>query len=178
MTNPRSGFTGQQLDTGTWRDIDTGVNPFWGEPEEMFNDRGVLNEPITTRMEGPWGVPYWDGLEDPTAPTGLPAESPNPTYPDESVGGRQGPGAYQAAFRTLGPVRAWGHEPSGGIWGDQSIGRIMRFPANIPERYDVDGVRVGDFRDELAGAIAANNAPVVSDADVYNELVYFPMGGV
>ena len=168
-----AGYAGQQQDTGTWRDLDTGQNPFWAEPEEMLNDRGFPDVPITTRVEGPWGIPWWDGLEDPTSPTGLPGESPNPTHPDESVGGRMGPGAYTAAFRTLGPVRAWGHEPSGGPTGDQAIGRIMRFPANIPERWDPNGVQSIDYRDSLAAAIFANNAPVVTDADVTDHLVYW-----
>lgn len=169
------GYAGQQQGSGTWRDLATGQDPYWSDPEEMLNDRGiVIDEPIVTRLEGPYGLPYWEGLDDPTAPTGLTGESPNPSYPNESVGGRMGPGGYEGAYRTSGPVQAWGHEPSGGLYGDQAIGRIMRFPANIPERYDVNGVSAGiDYRDQLAAAMLANTAPVVTDSDVTNELVYF-----
>ena len=164
----------QFADNGVWRDLVTGVDPFWADPDEMMNDRGIVDEPIETRVEGPYGLPWYEGLEDPSSPTGLRGQSPEPTYPDESVGARMGPGAYEGAYRTHGTVRAWGHEPSGGVWGDQAIGRIMRFPANIPERWDPNGVQNIDYRDALAAAIAANNAPVLTDAGVVSELVYLP----
>lgn len=164
-------------DTGTWRDIATGVNPEWGDPTEANGATDgitIPGEPIYTRLEGPWGAPWWEGLEDPTSPTGLPAESPNPTYPNESVGALPLAGAYEPAVRTHGPVRAWGHEASGGLYGDQSIGRIMRFPANIPERYDPNGIWNIDYKDELAATLAANQAPMISDAEVTTNLTQWP----
>jgi hypothetical protein len=82
-----------------------------------------------------------------------------------------GPGDYRGEYRTQGPVQAWGLEPSGGLLGNQAIGRVMRFPVNVPERYDANGVNVGDYRDLLAGAIAANNAPTFTDANVIEDLV-------
>jgi hypothetical protein len=167
-----------QYDIGTFRDLETGVDPAWGEPENAKADLGdgsLPGSPINTRLEGPWGIPWWEGLEDPTSPSGLAfTESPNPTYPNESVGAEPLPGAYDGAYRTVGPVQAWGHEPSGGLWGDQALGRIMRFPANIPERYDDQGVWSGDWRDDLAASVAANDAPLVTDGDITTSLLQWP----
>jgi hypothetical protein len=51
------------------------------------------------------------------------------------------------------------------------MGRIMRFPANIPERYDANGVNVGDYRDLLAQTLAANSLPNFTDTEVLTNLV-------
>lgn len=164
---------------GTWRDLNTGVNPAWGFPEDAdgaLDQAGTPAEPVHTRLEGPWGLPWWDGLEDPNwqwDELGLVA-SPDPTYPREDIGAAPIVGAYEPAVRTRGPVYKWSHEPSGGIYGDQSIGRIMRFPANIPERYDQNGVWNLDYRDELAGSIAANESPMVSEAEYTTSLLLWP----
>lgn len=170
-----------QADTGVWRDLNTGVDPNWGDPENAdgaLDSAGDPGEPISTRLDGPWGLPWWEGLEDPTSPTGLPfTESPNPTYPNESVGASAISGAYEGAYRTHGPVYAWGLEPSGGLTGDQAIGRIMRFPANIPDRYDPDGVWNVDYMDELAAAIAANDQPIITDAQTTTSLLLWPNVG-
>lgn len=180
MTYPILGYE----DTGTWRDLYTGTDPNFGDPENAdgaLDAAGTPSEPIATRLDGPWGLPYWEGLEDPSSPTGLPfTESPNPSLPNVSVGAEPISGAYEGAFRTHGPVTAWGYEPSGGLWGDQAYGRIMRFPANIPDRYDANGVFVGDYRDELAAAIASNDMPDISDSEVTTMLVNWPhaAGGV
>lgn len=169
------------MGNGTWRDLNTGVNPNWGDPENAdgaTDQAGDPGAPITTRLEGPYGLPWWEGLEDPDSPIGLPfPESPNPTYANESVGASPISGAYDGAYRTHGPVVAWGHEPSGGIWGDQAIGRIMRFPANIPERYDRNGVWNLDYRDELAASIAANQQPLITDAETTTNLLLWPNVG-
>jgi hypothetical protein len=168
-------------DTGTWRDLATGVDPNWGDPENAdgaLDAAGTPPEPIYTRLEGPWGIPWWDGIEDPTSPTGLPfPESPNPSYPNESVGAAPLPGAYEPAFRTHGPIMQWGHEPSGGLYGDQAIGRIQRFPANIPDRYDPNGIWNIDYRDELAATIAANEQPLITDAETTTNLIQWPNVG-
>lgn len=165
-------------DTGVWRDLATGVDPTWAWPEDAdgaTDKAGDPGSPVYTRIEGPYGLPWWEGLEDPTSPIGLPfTESPNPSYPDQSVGAKELPGAYEPAVRTHGPVVAWGHEPSGGLYGDQSIGRIMRFPANIPDRYDRNGVWNLDYRDELAASIANNNAPIITDAETTTDLLQWP----
>lgn len=165
-------------DTGTWRDIVTGVDPNWGDPENAdgaLDSAGTPAEPIHTRLEGPWGAPWWEGLEDPESPTGLPfTESPNPSYPNESVGASPIAGAYEPAYRTHGSVYEWGHEPSGGLYGDQAIGRIMRFPANVPDRYDPYGVWNIDYMDELAATMYANGAPLVTDSEVTTQLINFP----
>lgn len=168
-------------DTGVWRDLATGVDPMWGNPQDAdgaLDAAGTPPEPIHTRLDGPWGLPWWDGLEDPTSPTGLPfRESPNPSYPDESIGAKPLPGAYEPAVRTVGPVRAFGHEPSGGLSGDQAVGRIMRFPANIPDRYDPNGVWNLDYRDELAASIAANESPLITEAEATTSLLLWPNVG-
>lgn len=164
---------------GTWRDITTGVDPVWGDPtlaDGAIDQPGDPGEPVTTRLEGPWGTPWFDGQENPFVLTGLMA-SPDMSMPDEAVGAQPIVGAYEAAFRTHGSVRAWGTEPSGGLGGDQAIGRIMRFPANIPDRYDADGVWNLDYRDELAGTIAANDAPDITDAQVTTSLLLWPNVG-
>jgi hypothetical protein len=163
-------------DTGVWRDIATGVNPEWATPEwadAALDDPGDPGAPVNTRLDGPWGVPWWDGLEDPTAPTGLFA-SPDVQYPNEAVGASPIVGAYEPAVRTSGPVVGWSHEPSGGLGGDQAIGRIMRFPANIPDRYDPSGVWNVDYRDELASVIALNGQGVVTDSEVTTSLLLYP----
>lgn len=164
-------------DTGTWRDLHVGVNPAYGDPEAAKADlaEGVIpGAPIDTRIDTT-GLPWWEGLEDPTSPTGLPfTESPNPTYPNESVGARPLAGAYEPAFRTHGPVYRWGHEVSGGVTGDQAIGRIMRFPANIPERYDLNGVKFIDYKDELAASALASNGPYITDTEVTTNLIQWP----
>jgi hypothetical protein len=65
--------------------------------------------------------------------------------------------------------------PAGIQMGDQMVGRIMRFPANIPDRYDRDGVYTGnDYRDELAALIATGDVPMKSDAEVTTNLVLWP----
>lgn len=161
---------------GGWQDLNTGTNPAYINKEDAdgaTDAAGIPDSPVATRIEGPWGLPWWDAKEDPNAPTGL-YSSPNPTYPFEDVGGLPIVGAYDAAYRTRGPVHAWGHEPSGGLGGDQAIGRIMRFPANIPERYDANGVWNIDYLDELAQAVANGNEPIVSEAEYTTELILMP----
>jgi hypothetical protein len=169
-------LTSSTLFDGTWRDIDTGVNPEyanWEEANAATDGPAIpMDAPIDTRLEGPWGVPWWDGLEDPYALARV-AQSANPLpwSPNEDVGGAPAKGAYEGAFRTRGPVQAWGLEPSGGLFGDQAVGRIMRFPANIPERHDANGVWNTDIRDELASAIAVNDLPYTSDINVTTGLL-------
>ena len=141
---------------------------------------GTPPGPIVTRIEGGSAMvlPWWDAKEDPSAPTGLYA-SPDPTpwvlHQDE--GGRSIVGAYEGAVRTRGPVYQWGHEPSGGLEGDQAIGRILRFPANKPERYDANGVGNVDYRDELAWAIQTNGAGLVTESEYTRELLVLPNVG-
>jgi hypothetical protein len=152
----------------TWRDLEG------NQPEYNSGDKPnppLTSEPITTRIEGPWGLPWLDGLEDPAAPTGLTVTSPNPQIDQPDIGGVIGPGDFEGAFRTRGPVQAWGLEPSGGLWGDQAIGRTMRFPVNIPDRYDANGVWVGDYRDSLAGQLAANAQPAFTETDSVEDLI-------
>jgi hypothetical protein len=164
-----SEFDASIMDDATFRDIE-GVDPGWTDPNQP-NPPIPRDGPIVTRIEGPWGVPYVDGLEDPFEPTGLLAPSKDPQMDQPDIGWQMGPGDYEGAFRTRGPVRAWGHEISGGIWGDQALGRTMRFPVNIPDRYDVNGVWVGDYRDQLAYNLAVNNLPQFTEANAVEDLV-------
>lgn len=161
---------------GTWRDLATGTDPVWATPTDAdgaTDAAGDPGAPINTRLEGPWGLPWFDGQENPFVVSGL-TSSPNPTYPNEDVGAQPIVGAYEGAFRTHGPVVAWGNEPSGGLSGDQAIGRIMRFPANIPDRYDPNGVWNIDYRDELAQVLANNGQGDVTDTEVNTSLVQWP----
>lgn len=157
------------VDDAVFRDIE-GVTPDWTNPN-LPNPPIPRDEPIVTRIEGPWGVPWLDGQEDPFEPSGLLAPSKNPQIDEPDVGWSMPPGDYQGAFRTKGPVRAWGHEPSGGLWGDQALGRTMRFPVNVPDRYDANGVWVGDYRDQLAYNVAVNKMPSFTDTDAIEDLV-------
>lgn len=168
-------------DSGIWRDLNTGVDPVWATPTDAdgaTDAAGDPGAPITTRLEGPWGLPWWDGLENPDAATNLFfIESPEISYPNESVGAVAIVGVYEPAVRTHGPIVAWGHEPSGGLDGDQAMGRIMRFPANIPDRYDANGVWNVDYRDELAAVLAANDQPTITDAQVNDNILAWPGSG-
>jgi hypothetical protein len=165
---------------GAWQDLTTGVNPMNSHPEDAdgaLDAAGTPAEPIVTRIEGGAAMvlPWWDAKEDPAATTGLYA-SPNPLpwVVAQDEGGHAIVGAYEGAVRTRGPVYQWGHEPSGGLDGDQAIGRILRFPANKPERYDPNGVHNVDYRDELAWAIQTNGAGVVSESEYVRELLVLP----
>jgi hypothetical protein len=163
---------------GVWRDIHTGVDV--ATPENMspaFDQPGIpKNGPIDTRLEGPWGMPYWDGQEDPFNFLDSLTATPNPLpwSPNENVGEKARVGAYEGAYRTRGGVQAWGHEPSGGLWGDQYLGRIMRFPANIPERYDPYGVFNTDPRDDIAAAMAVGDLAYQDDNTVTTSLLQWP----
>lgn len=173
---------------GSWRDIE-GTVPLYDDPEwadGATDQPGTPDTPVYTRVEGPWGVPWFDGHEDPNIATGLYASNdPLPWSPYQDVGGQSIVGAYEGAYRTHGPVNPNinGLEASGGmidtpngmLMGDQMIGRLMRFPANIPGRYDTNGVYGGmDYRDELAALIANGDAPIVSDTEVTTNLVNWP----
>jgi hypothetical protein len=87
------------------------------------------------------------------------------------VGWQALPADYRGEYRTRGPVVAFGHEVSGGLQGDQAVGRTMRFPINIPDRYDANGVHVGDYRDLLAVSLEMNKVDTFSDTDRIDDLV-------
>ncbi len=171
-------MVGDQLNAiydGTWRDLYTGADPEAGNVMLDGMANPIPSEPVPTRLEGPWGLPYWDGLEDPDCFVDV-AQSPTPLpwSPNEDVGNAARVAAYEGSFRTRGPVQAWGHEPSGGLWGDQAIGRIMRFPANVPERFDPYGVWNTDVRDDLAAAMATQDLPYQNDTEVTTSLLLWP----
>jgi hypothetical protein len=138
---------------------------------------GTPEDPIYTRLEGGAAMvlPWWDAKEDPSASTGLYASpDPQPWVLHQDAGGKPVAGAYEGAVRTRGPVRQFGHEPSGGLGGDQALGRILRFPANKPERYDANGVWNIDYADELAQAIASNGQGIVTESEYTQQLLTLP----
>lgn len=163
---------------GAWRDIETGVNPEWDDPQEAnaaTDGPGIPPEPIYTRLEGPWGVPWWDAVEDPYVENPVfKSPDPLPWSPNQDVGWKPIAGAYRGEYRTRGPVRAWGHEPSGGLFGDQNLGYIMRFPANAPERFDPYGVWNTDIRDDMGAAMALDDIRYESDRGVVSNLLVWP----
>lgn len=119
--------------------------------------------------------PWYDGHEDPYAyPAEMPfLQSPDPQYADVSVGAAMPVGAYDGTYYTRGPVSFGlsGMDESGGLSGDQALGRRMKFEPYIPERYDVDGITTPSYADELAAAIAANGQGQVSDAEMTTSLL-------
>lgn len=167
---------------GSWRYLQTGTHSEKAWPENAdaaFDQVPIPPDPIETELANYEGgaamvLPWFDAVENPAAATGLYA-SPDPTYPHWDVGGKPVVGAYEAAVRTRGPVYQWGHEVSGGLHGDQELGRIMRFPANVPARYDPynDYVYSGDYRDELAAAMWASRRSVPTDEETYASLIMF-----
>jgi hypothetical protein len=162
---------------GVWRDNDTGVNvATMDNMSPALDQPGIPPAPISTNLEGPWGMPYWDGLEDPFNYVDFLPITPNPSAwsPNEDVGIRPIAGAYEGAYRTRGAVHQWGHEASGGLWGDQYVGRIMRFPANIPERYDAYGVFNTDIRDDLAASMMNEEIPYQTDTAITTNLLQWP----
>lgn len=173
---------------GTWRGLITGTNPKYDGDDHLWADGatdepGTPDEPIETNgwLQGGagLGLPWWDALEDPTAAHGIETSpDPPPWVYHEDAGGEPIVGAYEGAYRSQGPVVAFGQEPSGGLSGDQALGRIMRFPANKPERFDSEGVVTGDWSSELASAIANNGMGVVTESEYTTELLTFPnIGG-
>lgn len=166
---------------GTFRDLNTGVNPDYTHPldaDAALDQAGDPGHPIDTRIEGGGAsvLPWWDAFEDPAALPDLPSPNLNMTAEPTArqIGAKPIIGAYEGAVRTRGPVYQWGHEPSGGLQGDQATGRIMRFPANIPDRYDPNGVQMPSYSDELAAAIATNGAGIVSADQVTTEMITLP----
>jgi hypothetical protein len=165
-----------------WRELQTGTHSERAWPENAdaaFDQVPIPTEPVVTDLLNYQGgsamvLPWFDAQEDPSARTGLYA-SMDPTYPKQDVGGKPVVGAYEAAVRTRGPVYQWGHEVSGGLHGDQELGRIMRFPANIPDRYDPynEYVWSGDYRDELAAAVWASRHQFPTDEEALGSLLSF-----
>lgn len=156
-------------DSGVYRELFTGVTldgPNDGGDE--FGMAGIPAGPITTKLPG---APAWyDGLEDPFTGPMLPLSELQP-YADQTVGAQTPPGAYEGSFRTHGPVDGFGHEVSGGWWGDQAIGRRQKFSPYIPERYDRNGVQMPSYADELAAALAHNGMGVVSESEYTTSLL-------
>jgi hypothetical protein len=169
---------------GTWRDLATGVNPEYDAPlnaDGATDAAGTPPEPVYTRIEGGSAavLPWWDGLEDPAAQTGLYASpDPAPWVLHQDAGGLPVSGAYDGAYRTQGPASPhWGMNESGGLTGDQATARIMRFPANIPDRSDPNGVVNADWLDLMAADIAHNGQGQVSEGEYTTELIMLPNVG-
>lgn len=116
------------------------------------------------------GFPWGDAQEDPEAYTGL-GFTKDPEVFDPSGGNSQIVGAYEGAFQTQGPIVPFGYEVSGGMSGDQAIGRTMRFANNGPERYDPNGVQFPSWADELAASLYYNGQGLVSENESTTNLI-------
>lgn len=161
---------------GVMRYLHTGVsrepNPIDESTPDLF-ESWIPDLPEDTVL--PNLTPWFDGHEDPNEkPFDMPfIESPDPHYVDWSVGGMIPPGAYDGSYYTRGPVSYGlsGMDESGGLGGDQALGRRMKFDPYVPERYDVNGIETPSYADELAAAIAANGYGQVSDAEMTSSLL-------
>lgn len=155
------------------RHLVTGVAPAAQYADAALDQRGTPSAPIEVELPFVPGIPWSEGLEDPTNPTGL-ATTADPALPVPDVGARQIVGAYEGAVRTRGPVTQWSHEASGGLFGDQETGRTMRFAGFEVDRYDADGVIDRSWADELAADIANNGQGQVSEAVMMTSLLMGP----
>lgn len=118
------------------------------------------------------GFPWGEVLENPDEaydPQIQLTAYPQMDVPD--LGVRNIVGAWDGVYGERGPVVPFGYEVSGGLSGDQALGRIMRFQNLGPERYDVNGVQEPSYADELAARLAANGQGQVSDAEFTTSLL-------
>lgn len=135
-----------------------------GYADGSLDAPGMPALPIATDMTFAVGIPWYDGQEDPAAP-GLDWSSAEPHYPVDDEGALPIAGAYDGAYNTRGPVVNFGHEVSGGPYGDQALGKRQVFLPYVPERYDANGVQVGDYADVVAAAVAAGNIPQPDESE-------------
>lgn len=137
---------------------------------DEYGQSGIPDGPITTILPNQTGVPWVEGLEAPESAPSLPWTA-DPQYEDFTTGAMPAPGAYEGSFRTSGPVVGFGHEVSGGPYGDQALGRRQKFSPYIPERYDRNGVQMPSYADELAAALAYNGQGQVSESEYTTDLL-------
>lgn len=116
------------------------------------------------------GFPWGDVQEDPETLTHVGITS-DPMMDTPDIGNSPIVGAYDGAYATNGPIVHWGYEVSGGLDGDQALGRTMRFQNNGPERYDANGVQEPSYADELAARLAANGQGQISEAEFTTSLL-------
>lgn len=119
----------------------------------------------------PTGFPWGDVQEDPDAMySGI--DYTNDVQIDvPDVGNQQIAGAWDGAYATKGPIVPWGYEVSGGLDGDQALGRTMRFQNMGPERYAANGVQEPSWADELAARLAYNGMGQVTEAEYTTSLL-------
>lgn len=144
-------------------------------PREYANgtqdgDGGSIPETVTYTFLPAAGFPWADVQEDPSTPTTIPfTQDVQIDVPD--VGNAEIVAAYDGAYSTRGPIVPFGYEVSGGLYGDQALGRTMRFQNMGPESYDVNGVQEPSWGDELAARIAANGQGQVTQAEYTTSLL-------
>lgn len=116
------------------------------------------------------GFPWPDVQEDPDHYAGVPITL-DPMMDTPDLGNSEIVGAWDGTFGTNGPVVQWGYEVSGGLDGDQAMGRVMRFQNMGPERYSANGVQEPSYADELAARIASNGQGQVTDNEIMTNLL-------
>lgn len=115
----------------------------------------------------PWavGIPYADvQYDDPGAIEWGGFQSNNPTLPQPDQGALPGVGAYDGRYSEIGAVQGFGHEMSGGPYGNQALGRRQTFIPYIPERYDANGVQTESYADLVAAAVASQGYPTPDES--------------
>lgn len=165
----------------TLRGIITGVGPQDSQPvadgqytnaDGALDDTGTPPGPIETAFPYAVGVPYADSVYDiPFADWGsLPVPDPQLSVPDQ--GAVAGIGAYDPSYaQTPGAVTQFGHEVSGGPYGDQALGKRMVFIPWIPERYDANGVQTESYADLVAAAVASQGYPTPDESSYMADLL-------
>lgn len=131
-----------------------------------MGDAKLLTAPQDILLDsGPGDTRWIEGLEDPSATVNAPP-SHDPQLPRPDIGAMPEQGAYEGAFRSVGPVRAWGYE-------DQALGRIMRFPVETPESWSANGVSSPAYLDEIAAALASNGRGQVTREEYTTSILTF-----
>lgn len=148
----------------TLRGIITGVGR-GKDPDAALDDAGTPEGPIETAIPWAVGVPYTEGVyDDPSAIQWGGFASANPGLPIPDVGALPGVGAYDPQYSQTGAVQDFGHEVSGGPYGNQALGRRQTFIPYIPERYDANGVQTESYADLVAAAVASQGYPTPDES--------------
>lgn len=164
----------------TLRGIITGVGPqdsTANSDGQYYNVDGANDDPGTppgpVETAIPWavGVPYDEAVWDEPEWVWGGFRSPDPTLPQPDQGAAPAPGAYDGRYADIGAVQRFGHEMSGGPYGDQALGQRMTFLPYIPERYDANGVQTESYADLVAASVASQGYPVPQDSEYMADLL-------
>lgn len=163
----------------TLRGIITGVGPQdataidgqFTNADGASDDAGDPGGAIETAFPQASGIPYMDTVNDEPDWAWGGFQSPAPTLPVPDQGALPAPGAYDPRYAEIGAVQRWGHEMSGGPYGDQALGQRMVFLPYIPERYDANGVQAESYADLVAAAVASQGYPVPDESLYLPDLI-------